>query len=157
MLTRLEQLADEIAPLYSKLILLVGAPGCGKTDLLRAFGGKSGIAVLNLGQELGRRLAALPQRERPFQAASLLRALAEPHRSGGLLLLDNLELLFDTSLALNPLDLLKRQAQGLRLVAAWPGDLRPGSQGPRLTYAELGHPEYRDYAAAGLVTLTLQI
>jgi dephospho-CoA kinase len=34
MFTRLDRLVDEIAALHSKLILLVGRPGCGKTALL---------------------------------------------------------------------------------------------------------------------------
>ena len=34
MLTRLDRLVDEIAALHSKLILLVGRPGCGKSALL---------------------------------------------------------------------------------------------------------------------------
>jgi len=29
MLQRLKQLVDEVAPLHSKLVLLVGPPGCG--------------------------------------------------------------------------------------------------------------------------------
>jgi SpoVK/Ycf46/Vps4 family AAA+-type ATPase len=41
MLSRLKQLVDEVAPLHSKLILLIGPPGCGKTALL------SGLASIS--------------------------------------------------------------------------------------------------------------
>ena len=89
----------------------------------------------------------MPQRQRPLQTLALLRELAEQHASDNLLLLDNIELLFDSSLQLDPLDLLKRYAHAGRVVAVWPGELQDG----RLTYAEIGHPEHRDYGLAGVV------
>ena len=78
--------------------------------------------------------------------------LIAQHTLGDLLLIDNIELLFDASLTLNPLDLLKRQAQFKKVIGIWPGDLRDG----RLVYAELNHPEYRDYAAEGVVHLRIE-
>lgn len=152
MLARLEQLATEISDLHSKLILLVGAPHTGKTALLAAFAEHVGASTLNVGSELGRRLAAIPQKQRHLQAGTELRELADLHAKGDLLLMDNIELLFDTSLQINPLDLLKRHAHSRRVVAVWPGELRAG----RLTYADMGHSEYQDYAADGLVALTMQ-
>ncbi len=156
MLTRLERLVADIAPRYSKLILLVGPPGCGKTALLRVFGNRNEALILNLGSDLGRRLAAIPRQQRQLQAGNLLREIADPHISGDLLLLDNIELLFDATLQLNPLELLKRQAHARPVIAVWPGELRCGGSGSRLTYAVMGHPEYRDYSPEGLVTLDIQ-
>ena len=69
-----------------------------------------------------------------------------------MLLLDNIELLFDRTLQLDPLDLLKRHAHARRVVAVWPGELRDG----RLTYAEMGHPEHQDYGLDGLVPFEIQ-
>jgi hypothetical protein len=156
MLSRLKQLVEEVAPLHSKLILLIGPPGCGKTALLSGFAEQASSSVTNLGLELGRRLAKLPQRQRQLQAGSLLREIADEHAHGDLLLIDNIELLFDATLQLNPLDLLRRQAHARRVVAVWPGEHRQGGSGPRLIYAETGHPEYRDYALDGVVTLHIQ-
>ena len=65
----------------------------------------------------------------------------------GLLLLDNIELLFDRTLQLNPLDLLKRHAHAGRVIAVWPGQLREN----RLSYATTGHPEHQNYGIDGLV------
>jgi hypothetical protein len=152
MLARLEQLANEIGALHSKLILLVGAPHTGKTALLSAFAKRVEASPLNVGSELGRRLAAVPHKQRHLQAGTELRELADLHAKGDLLLMDNIELLFDTSLQLNPLDLLKRHAHSRRVVAVWPGELRAG----RLAYADMGHSEYQDYAVDGLVALTMQ-
>ncbi len=152
MLTRLDRLADEIAALHSKLILLVGRPGCGKTALMAALANRRGAKVMNVGAALGKRLAALPQRQRALQAFVAMRELADEYANGDLLLLDNIELLFDQSLKLDPLDLLKRHAHARRVVAVWPGELRDG----RLSYAQMGHPEYRDYGFDGLVPFEIE-
>ena len=152
MLTRLDRLVDEIAALHSKLILLVGRPGCGKSALLAELANQRGMKVMNVGAVLGKRLAALPQRQRALQANVALRELADEYASGDLLLLDNIELLFDHSLKLDPLDLLKRHAHARRVVAVWPGDLCDG----RLRYAQIGHPEYRDYSIEDMLTFKIE-
>lgn len=150
-LERLERLAKDIGAFHSKLILLVGAPHSGKTDLLAAFAQRVDAQVLKVGSELGRRLAAIPHKQRHLEAGTELRSLADAHAKDDLLLMDNIELLFDITLRLNPLDLLKRHANNRRVVAVWPGVLRDG----RLAYAEMGHPEYRDYPIDGLVGMEL--
>jgi ABC-type uncharacterized transport system YnjBCD ATPase subunit len=147
MLTRLNRLVNEISVLHSKLILVVGRPGCGKSALLAELANQRGAKVMNVGAALGKCLAKLPQQQRAIQANVAMRELADEYASGDLLLLDNIELLFDQSLKLDPLDLLKRHARALRVVAVWPGELRDG----RLSYAEMGHPEYQDYGLDGLV------
>lgn len=152
MLARLDRLIDEIAAMHSKLILLVGRSGCGKTALMAELANRRGAKVMNVGAALGKRLAALPQRQRALQAFVALRELADEHASGDLLLLDNIELLFDQMLKLDPLDLLKRHARALRVVAVWPGELRDG----RLSYAEIGHPEYQDYDLDGVVPFAIE-
>ena len=147
MLARLDRLVDEIGLLHSKLILLVGPPGSGKTALLAELADRRSLKVLNVGAALGRRLAAVPQRQRSLQTNVVMRELVEEYAGGGLLLMDNIELLFDRSLRLDPLDLLKRHAHARRVVAVWPGELLDD----RLRYAEMGHPEYQDYGIEGLV------
>jgi hypothetical protein len=81
-----------------------------------------------------------------------MRELADEYASGDLVLLDNIELLFDQSLRLDPLDLLKRHAHARRVVSVWPGELRDG----RLSYAEMGHPEYQDYGLEGVVPFEIE-
>ena len=152
MIDRLERLVEEIAALQSKLVLLIGEPGSGKTALLHVLGKNHGATPLNIGSALGNRLAAIPQKQRPLQTNPILRELADQHALGDLLLLDNIELLFDRTLQLDPLDLLKRHAHARRVVAVWPGELRDG----RLIYAEMGHPEHQDYGLEGLVPFAIQ-
>ncbi|HFJ9631943.1 TPA: BREX-3 system P-loop-containing protein BrxF [Stenotrophomonas maltophilia] len=151
MLTKLERLIGEIGDLNSKLILLVGPSRSGKTQLLRQLGAKLNIEPLNVGLELGRRLAATPNSKRGFSAGELLREIAGKERTEDPLLLDNLELLFEQGLQINPLDLVRRLAHSKRVVAVWPGELR----GDRLVYADMSHPEHRDYSRDGVVVLEI--
>lgn len=156
MLERLVQLATEIGSLQSKLILLVGGPHTGKTALLLDFATRSDAKVLSVGSALGRRLAALPQKQRHLQVGTVLRELTDEHAKGDLLLLDNIELLFDRSLQLDPLDLLKRHARSRRVVAIWPGELQGDASTGRLTFANIGHPEHQDYSLSGVVPFQIQ-
>ena len=146
-LDRLERLVAEVGDLQSKLILLAGNGG--KTKLLRSLGERLQSLPVNVGVKLGQRLAATPVFERGFSANELLRDITVSARSNAPLLLDNLEVLFEPSLKINPLDMIKRLAHSRRVVAVWPGELRDD----RLVYARLGHPEYRDYTRDGIVVL----
>ena len=156
MIEKLERLVDEVGALQSKLVLLIGPPNAGKTALLDSLAKNKGVTTLNVGAELGGRLAGMSQRQRPLQTTTILRELADQHAHGDLLLLDNIELLFDRSLQLDPLDLLKRHAHAKRVVAVWPGELQGDARTGRLTYADMGHPEHQDYSLAGVVPLAIQ-
>ena len=147
MIEKLEKLVDDITSLNSKLVLLIGPPRTGKTALLAQLSARRDATVLNVGAALGRRLLAVPSTRRHLQAAALMKDLTDETARQGLLLLDNIELLFDRTLQLNPLDLLKRHAHARRVIAVWPGEL--GEH--RLSYAATGHPEHQDYAIDGLV------
>lgn len=151
MLAKLESKLEEIAALQSRLILLFGLPSTGKSSLLCDLAGKRGMSVVKVGALLGARLAAISQKQRHLQAGPLLRDLSNEYARGDVLLLDNIELLFDSTLKLNPLEILKRHAHARRVVAAWPGEFSDG----RLTYAALGHPEHQDYGTAGWVPFEL--
>lgn len=152
MIKKLERLVDEIAAVHSKLILLIGAPRSGKTALLATLAKNRQVTPLNIGSALGKKLAAIPHKQRHLEAGMLLRNLTEHYANGDLLLIDNIELLFDRTLQLDPLDLLKRHAHSRRVIAVWPGELRDG----RLTYADIGHPEHQDYSLDGLVPFEMQ-
>lgn len=146
-IAKLESLIDEIGDLHSKLILLAGPSHCGKTKLLRQLSVKLKIKRISLGLELGRRLAATPNSKRGFSVGELLRELTNQTQAEAPLLLDNLEVLFEPSLEVNPLELLRRLAISKRVVAVWPGELR----NDRLVYADMSHPEHRDYSSDGVV------
>ncbi|WP_336801065.1 BREX-3 system P-loop-containing protein BrxF [Kaistia sp. MMO-174] len=147
MIEKLDRLVEDISGLNSKLILLIGPPRSGKSNLLEQLAERRQARVLSVGAALGRELLTVPGTRRHLQAADLLKGLADGFVSPGILLFDNIEILFDRTLQLNPLDLLKRHAHARRVVAVWPGELHEG----RLLYATTGHPEHQDYGVDGLV------
>ena len=147
MIEELEHLVDDVKTLNSKLILLIGPPGSEKSNLLARLSERRDSPILNVGTSLGRRLLAIPNTSRHLQAADLMRELADGTARQGMLLMDNIELLFDRSLQLNPLSLLQRLAHARPVIAVWPGQLREG----RLSYAATEHPEHQDYGIDGLV------
>jgi len=59
----------------------------------------------------------------------------------GLVLLDNIEILFDVHLKQDPLRLLQGLSRNKTVVVAWPGRVLNDT----LIYAEPEHPEYRRY------------
>jgi hypothetical protein len=93
----------------------------------------------------------VPAAHRYARVTALLQGLASAHAADGLVLLDNIELLFDRSLKLDPLGVLKQQARVRRMVATWPGEL----SGNRLRYATIGHPEYQEYGVDGVIPLPI--
>lgn len=127
--------------LYYRLTLLVGAAGSGKTGVLREIAEGSGVPLVNVNLELSRALLELTPKQRSLRAPVLLGEIAE--QASAPLVLDNLEMLFDRSLQLDPLRLLQSLSRNRAVLAAWNGKMLGG----RLLYAEPGHPEYRCYDA----------
>ena len=101
MIDKLDQLVEDIAGLNSKLILLIGPPRSGKSNLLGKLAERRHARVLSVGAALGRELLTVPGTRRHLQAADRLKELADGCASQGLLLLDNIELLFDRTLQLS--------------------------------------------------------
>lgn len=125
---------------YHRLLLLVGPPRSGKTTTLREFANKVHWPRLNLNLVLSERLLEVPSRFRQIRVLELLREVAEAAPGDGLVL-DNIELLFQRSLQVDPLQALLALSRSRVVVAAWCGDYSDAA----LTYAAPGHPEYRLY------------
>lgn len=147
MIDELERKIADTAILNSKLILLIGPPRSGKTALLGRLSDRVNVPILNAGIALGRALLGLPRTRRHLQVSELFKAVAYTHVGQDLLLVDNIELLFDRTLRVSPLEVLKAQARVRPVVAAWPGELRDN----RLSYAVTGHPEYQDRGSDGAI------
>src|SRR6266508_894739 len=93
--------------MYHRLILVVAPAGAGKTAALQdvAKAKHTGFRYIHVNLELSRRLLVLTERQRSLQVPRLLSAMVG--RGGDqVVLLDNIELLFDVSLKQDPLRLL---------------------------------------------------
>jgi Cdc6-like AAA superfamily ATPase len=122
---------------YFRLVLLAGAPGSGKTALLKAVAQENGYPYLNVNLELSKRMLELTRTQRSRQVERLLKEVIASAQ-GDVVLLDNLEILFDPALEVEPLRLLQVSSRNRTVVASWNGSFKDGT----LTYAEPGHPEF---------------
>jgi hypothetical protein len=115
---------------------------------------RMGAPYINLNLELSRRLLDLTERQRSLHIQELVEDIVA-EISGDLVLLDNIEILFDPKLQQDPLRCLQQLARHRAVVAAWGGAVTDdGAATPVLTYAAAGHPEYRRYAAKDLTIAT---
>lgn len=147
---QLEQAIKQVASQYFRLVILVGAPASGKTTALQSVGQKLGCQVLNVNLELSKKMLELTRTQRSRQVERLLKEViaSEP---GDVVLLDNLEILFDTALELQPLRLLQVLNRNRTIVASWNGSF----QGGTLIYAEPGHPEFMQFKQPEAVVVTV--
>jgi hypothetical protein len=90
--------------------------------------------------ELSQRLLEIARPDQGKQAPNLLNVLVEEGDPTGVIV-ERLELLFEKSLELNPLERLKEVSRYRTVIAIWEGKLQDG----HLLYAEFGHTEYRSY------------
>ncbi len=132
--------AEKAGDLYHRLVLLIAPSGAGKTALLRAAGDKHDLPCINVNLELSRRMLDLTAKQRALRTGALLRDLVS-EAEGSPVLLDNVEVLFDQSLKVDPLRLLKDVARSRTVVASWNGSIDDRG----LSYAEPDHPEYQYY------------
>ena len=150
--TEVEQAIQQAAGQYFRLVILAGLPGSGKTATLQSIAQKRGLPLVNVNLELSKRMLELTRTQRSRQAERLLKEViaATP---GDLVLLDNLEILFDTGLEIDPLRLLQVSSRNRTIVASWNGSFFGGT----LTYAEPGHPEFVQFKKTEAVVIAAGI
>lgn len=146
--TQLEQAIEQAASQYFRLVILAGAPGSGKTAALQAVAKKLGCQLVNVNLELSKRMLELTRTQRVRQVERLLKEVIAA-QAGDVVLLDNLEILFDTGLEVEPLRLLQVSSRNRTVVASWNGSYRDGM----LTYAEPGHPEFVQFKQTEAIVL----
>jgi hypothetical protein len=151
LIERLKNLVATAEGAYYRLILLVGEPGSGKTAVVRELANYYGAEVINLNLALSKAMLELPVKKRALRLPIILEEIAKS--SGELMLVDNIEILFDTSLMQDPLKLLQGLSRHRTVVATWGGKETDG----KLIYAKPGHPESRRYDSTGLLLANMTV
>jgi Cdc6-like AAA superfamily ATPase len=124
-----------------KLILLVSPSGSGKTVILREVSRREDIPYVNVNLELSRKLLGVEVKQRYRKAQRLLEEIIES-RAPLVIVLDNIEMLFEPSLRLDVLGCLKQLSRRRVVVAAWNGVYENS-----LTYASPEHArEFRRFS-----------
>ena len=131
---------NQAVDLYHRLIVVVAPAGSGKTAALRDVRDRTGAPLVNVNLELSLRMLELTERQRTLQLPRLLREIVS-NVSGQIVLLDNIEVIFNVCLKQDPLRLLQGLSRERTVVAAWNGTIAEDS----LIYAAPAHPEYRRY------------
>lgn len=154
-----EPLADQIirqskqaADLYHRLVLVVASAGAGKTAALKDVRDRISAPLVNINLELSRRMLELTERQRALQLLQTLREIVNMG-SSEIILLDNIEIIFDVGLKQDPLRLLQGLSRNKTVIGAWNGTIVEDS----LTYAAPGHPEYRRYPIHDFLVASPQV
>ncbi len=139
----------EAAGQYSRLVVVVAPSGAGKTAALQHVCERAGAVLLNVNLDLSRRMLELTETQRALRLPRLLGDIVS-ETGADVVLLDNIEMLFDAALQQDPLRLLQGLSRNTTVVAAWNGTV----DGEHIVYAEQGHPEYRRYAVRDFLLVT---
>lgn len=142
---------QEVATLYYRLILLVDQVDSGKTMELKEVQRQTNAPMINVNLELSRRMLELTERQRTLQLPKLLGEVVSS-ASIDLVILDNIEMLFDTHLKQDPLKVLQGLSRNTTIISSWSGTIDNGS----LIYAAPDHPEYRKYPVRELCIVTTE-
>jgi DNA polymerase III delta prime subunit len=150
-LSQLEQTIKQVASQYFRLVILAGPPGSGKTAALQAISRTLGCLVVNVNLELSKKMLELTRTQRPRQVERPLKEVIAGI-PGEVVLLDNLEILFDTGLEVEPLRLLQVSSRNRTVVVSWSGTYVDGA----LAYAEPGHPEFVQFRQVEAVVISVR-
>ena len=142
---------DQAAEQYHRLVVLVAPAGAGKTAALQDVHERTAVPLVNVNLEVSRRLLELTERQRALQLPRFLAEIVDGS-TGDVILLDNIEVLFDLSLQQDPLRLLQGLSRNRTVVAAWSGSIVDD----HMVYGVPHHPEYRRYLLRGFVVASLE-
>ena len=134
---------------YYKLLLVVAPSGSGKTIAFQNVSQQKNIPYINLNLELSRNMLELTYQQQIDNLPQLFQEIVDKESCGSILL-DNIEMLFYVGLEQDPLRLLQMVSREKIIIVAWNGKIVKNN----LTYAELGHPEYRQYSIDKLICVT---
>ncbi len=148
---RVIQRIGQAAELYHRLIMLVAPAGAGKTAALQDVHERTMAPLVNVNLELSRRMLDLTARQRALLLPRLLAEIVGAS-AADVVLLDNIEVLFDVSLKQDPLRLLQALSRNKTVVVAWSGSF----DDEHVVYATPDHPEYRRYPLRDFLAVKLE-
>jgi hypothetical protein len=124
---------------HYRLVWLAGGTDSERYALLRALAETEDGVFVEVGKKLSAALLEVPA---PLRTASVEECFAAclGESSGFVACLNHLEILFDPSLRINPVTLVKRASRHALIVAAWPGSTKDG----QLTFGSPDHPAFME-------------
>jgi len=139
--------AERVSQMYYRLLVVVSDD---ELKSGRYLAESLGIRRVNVGEKLGEELLEVPARRRPLKVAGLLEDVLDDAEDDGVLL-DHIGILFEESLKVEPLRLLRSISRRRLVIVMWSGEVEAGN----LVYGVPGHPEYRSYSARDVALIRL--
>jgi hypothetical protein len=133
-----------------QLVVLTGGSWEVRTALMQSVAQVNSLTYYALGLPLAHTLLSQPPRQRPLFTLEMIQHAVESAVNG--LALDQIEILFDPDLHIDPLHLAQSLSRRRLVLLSWPGKYQPG----RLTYAEPNHFEYRTYQLTDELVYSLE-
>jgi len=143
------QMLGQTGDLYYRLIIVVARSGGGKTSAFCRVHEQIEAPIINVNLELSRRMLDLTERQRSLQAPKIFEEIVSESQ-GEIVLLDNIEILFDPALKQDPLKLLQKLSRNKTLVVAWNGTCNS----THFTYASPEHAEFKRYPIRDLIMIS---
>jgi len=124
---------------HYRLVWVAGGTASERSALLRALAEAEDGAFIEVGKKLSTALIEVPA---PLRTASVEDCFAAclGESPSVVTCLDHLEILFESSLRINPVTLVTGASRHALLVAAWPGMAHAG----RLIFGSPDHPAYME-------------
>jgi hypothetical protein len=127
----------------------VAPSGAGKTEALQDVSKQLNLPIININLHLSERLLDLAKQQRALRVPYILKDMIS-EIDNDIVLLDNIEILFDVSLKQDPLRLLQGLSRNKTIVAMWNGKIEKN----HLIYAEPGHVEYKRYPVTDFLVVS---
>lgn len=128
---------EEIKGDNENILFIVGAPGSGKSKLLRALSENKGWQYIEARELLNEVIFEVPREERPERAEEIL--VEEITRQDAeVIIIDSIDVLFAPILNLKPVEVLKRISKDHALIIGWKGSV----DGDTLCLEHNNNPRY---------------
>lgn len=153
MIEELDRSVKEAGRIKTPLVIVTGSSRHRRDDFLTKYASKKNLKILNVGLVFGERLASVDEFSRRSHATEILEEICADFTEGGLLIMNDIEIFFDQTLALNPMSVFKKISRNRTAIAVWPGDITKG----RLQYATPNHPEFQDHSIDGAILFNCSV
>jgi hypothetical protein len=147
---KVEERLSTLANQFYRLLILAGPSGAGKTAVLQEIHKRTNMPYINVNLQLAQKMLDLTEKQRAINLSGLLADIVK-EVGGEVILLDNIEILFDPALKQDPLRLLEGISRNNSMVVSWNGSF----DGKNLTYAIPEHMEYRKYPIGDVLVLDI--
>ncbi len=120
-----------------KMVLVVGAPGSGKSKILRDYPKSK---YININKELSKKLQHKAPETHHLEVKNALQEIIDTYQDA-IIVFDNIGILFRKIMKIDPLDIILKLNTTKVLIVSWVGNY----DGTTLSWAEPGRPDYRVY------------